>query len=501
MNQPATRVSGEPTSAASVSADAQLVINLCSSTTPMSLVKPAFKELERFTFFVSRRREDGRERFRLHMGYFPGRAEAEQWLAVVRSVYPGAWISEAPGKKLRENQANQAPQVTPVARPAAAPPAATVAPRAPVLAPTNKVAAGNVTAPAVAPAAPVARVAPTSVAAKSQPNAAVQPNRAVPSVKPVAPEPSAAAAPPPASHDAAPHSLGPIAADLTDSQVMRVLDHVPTPDDAAAAIAASVPMVNKIDPYSLQALRTDLKQNLPVSFAVQLEWTAKPIDITKIPPLAIFRAYTLYTVGTQYDGRKWFGLRLGFFSDALSAKQVAQYVRSEFVSVAVVPVSTRERAQADATGGIDVESTSPVRHTPHEQTEEITLLPDGQKPAAPSKEAVSAMAKAAVALAQANAQGNNHAASAVNKVPTAANKPAGRATALRTKATVIERGAARTGKPRTLEETLEILGASQLTIDNGRGERLNINGRKARVSPKTSTFTKLLDRLADKLRS
>ena len=81
----------------------QLVINLCSSTTPMSLVRPAFKELERFTFFVSRRREDGRERFRLHMGYFATRAEAEQLLVIVRSVYPGAWVSEAPGKKLRSN--------------------------------------------------------------------------------------------------------------------------------------------------------------------------------------------------------------------------------------------------------------------------------------------------------------------------------------------------------------------------------------------------------------
>src|SRR5207249_6675376 len=46
------------------------------------------------------------------------------------------------------------------------------------------------------------------------------------------------------------------------------------------------------------------------------------------------------------DGRKWYGLRLGFFSDAISAKQVAHYVRSEFASVAVVPVSPQEKTRA-----------------------------------------------------------------------------------------------------------------------------------------------------------
>src|SRR5205814_1836908 len=86
-------------------------------------------ELKRFTFFVSRRFEEGRERFRLHMGYFATLAEAEEWLGVVREIYPGAWAGEAPGRKLRERasaaaaaQARHAagpqPRVAPVARPA-----------------------------------------------------------------------------------------------------------------------------------------------------------------------------------------------------------------------------------------------------------------------------------------------------------------------------------------------------------------------------------------------
>jgi hypothetical protein len=40
------------------------VINLTSSTTPMALSQPKDPTLSQFTFFVSRRLEDGRERFR-----------------------------------------------------------------------------------------------------------------------------------------------------------------------------------------------------------------------------------------------------------------------------------------------------------------------------------------------------------------------------------------------------------------------------------------------------
>src|SRR5579864_6160298 len=81
------------------------VLNLCSSSTPMALAQTELPELKRFNFFVSRRFEEGRERFRLHMGYFATLAEAEEWLNVVREIYPGAWAGEAPGRKLRERAA------------------------------------------------------------------------------------------------------------------------------------------------------------------------------------------------------------------------------------------------------------------------------------------------------------------------------------------------------------------------------------------------------------
>src|SRR6201994_2833412 len=127
--------------AAATAADSgPFVLNLTSSTTPMALAHPDLAELKRFTFFVSRRFEEGRERFRLHMGYFTTLAEAEEWLSVVRDIYPGAWAGEAPGKKLR-------------ARAAAA--AAETAQHA--LGPQPRSALPNL--PSTAPAAPPARTA------------------------------------------------------------------------------------------------------------------------------------------------------------------------------------------------------------------------------------------------------------------------------------------------------------------------------------------------------
>ncbi len=528
------------------------VLNLCSSTTPMALAQTDLPELKRFTFVVSRRFEEGRERFRLHMGYFSTLAEAEEWLSVVREIYPGAWAGEAPGRKLRERataavaaQARHAagpqPRIAPPPRRApvvSAPPsvrrAAAAAPptmpnpaSVPVVhaAPREALrAAARAVAPPARPAAfaPAARIAKLAAARVFAP----------PAVRALSPVPARAPATQAsggswttsrgakgafedsnvrevlaALADSSPtgetrvmHAPPPPRAtlaggdSLSDTQVLRMLEargpegSEPDPADVSHR---SIPMLKPDDTGTRLALKEALVNNAPVSFAVQLQWSVQPADLGKVPPLAIFNAYTLYTVEGSRDGRKWYGLRLGFFSDAISAKQVAHYVRSEFASVAVVPVSPQEKARAsdqDFKSG-SLAPTSAARSRPEE---EFKLMDDDT-----AKRAVSALRQGKPAAAA------THSPKGPPRVPGRPVRPGSSPTASpRARARGGKVGARERRGPQTLEETLEILGASELTIDDGRGETINDTGvRHLRVEvQKNSPFTKLLERLSERLK-
>ena len=653
------------------------VINLTSSTTPMALSHPDSPELKRFSFFVSRRREDNRERFRLHMGYFSTLAEAEEWLNVIRDLYPGAWAGEAPGKKLRARAAaadlakqlpapppvpasaaptsgaaaasrtSSAPKAPPARAPQAAasagvarteievptlqaaptfapaPQAAVPASAAPMLEAVAQAAAAlaavaktamaqtadhTVMAPNPFVSAPINQAAPahpTFAPAPAAPVVAAQPPRAparpaAPSVsvsaQPVAPrapvpppKPAAAAAkgakknpanaltdgsnvrevmasldetgetrrmqiPPglrapvaPSARPAAASASSPVTApaarpvgaarppsapaqgiassapsnlahagaqnaaqaaargprspsaasaaekprtlaapppparvpdeSMSDTQVLRMLEVRRSDEDDKGSddANAGISLLKPDDTQTRRALKEAVLDNAPVSFAVQLQWSVQPVELDKVPPLAIFSAYTLYTVEGSREGRKWYGLRLGFFSDAISAKQVAYYVRSEFTSVAVVPVSPGEKARASDEETKAASGAFQRKHT-ERKTEEFKLF-DDEQPAAASEppRAPEAPAKAAAAAPRA---------------PARKNKPLGRVKAKEQRS------------PKTLEETLEILGASDLEIDNGRGETLNDTGvRHLRVEVQKNTpFAKLLDRISERVR-
>lgn len=263
---------------------------------------------------------------------------------------------------------------------------------------------------------------------------------------------------------------------MSDTQVLRMLesrrpaDADRETDDANAGIS----LLKPDDTQTRRALKEAVLDNAPVAFAVQLQWSVQPVDLASVPPLAIFSAYTLYTVEGSREGRKWYGLRLGFFSDAISAKQVAYYVRSEFNSVAVVPVSPAEKSRA--TEAETKASTGAFQRKPIEQKIEEFKLFDDDKPAVPEPP------KPAPAATAEKAGSRNG--------PARKNKPLGRVRAKEQRS------------PKTLEETLEILGASDLEIDNGRGEILNDTGvRHLRVEVQKNTpFAKLLDRLSERVR-
>jgi hypothetical protein len=66
----------------------------------MAVRVPFGQKLVGFSVFRSRTTQDGRERFRLHVGYFESAPRAREALAVVRRYYPAAFIAAAPHSNL-----------------------------------------------------------------------------------------------------------------------------------------------------------------------------------------------------------------------------------------------------------------------------------------------------------------------------------------------------------------------------------------------------------------
>jgi hypothetical protein len=607
------------------------VINLTSSTTPMALSQPKDPTLAQYTFFVSRRREDGRERFRLHMGYFETLQAAEEMLTVVREVYPSAWAGEAPGKKLRANN----PATPAAATPAAAAPAAkAAAPAAPVVAakpapapsapvaarpaaaappPATKPAAANPThhpfastpppalkpafeepfvlsdgdaptfkpldvpvvhppaatqapvvsrpaqaakpapakpaKPAAAPAKPAAarpatkppvaaKPAPAKPAVTKTPSAkppAVAPKiaaqvtapaltapkpqpvlqAAAPAAPPKAPAPKAPPPEPTVQMPAPPIPMSAAAAvnnvrqvieeldDLSDTQTIRLLErHTPYKDGSQEANAdEAIRVIKPEDAASMLAIKSDVKRNAPVLFAVQLDWSVTPFDMAKIAPLAIFNAYTLYTTEANREGRTWYGLRLGFFSDAVSAKQVAYYVRSDFKSVSVVPVSTiaKERAtdlNAERSG---IHRAVNVKEGP------------APTPASLSASNASGVFKLLDDDMPAHIEQDVDGEMSPRFSKPAAEKPAApppppAAPAIEAKAPPkrklgakgVRRDAHAKVDEETLDQTLEILGASTLEIQTDKTGDTGVRHLRVKIDKKGSKFASLIDRLSGK---
>jgi hypothetical protein len=136
---------------------------------------------------------------------------------------------------------------------------------------------------------------------------------------------------------------------LTDTQVLNILEArrpLGAQGDAHEHADPEIELLRPDDTGTRRALKEAVVQGLPVAFAVQLQWSARQIDPSRVPELAIFKAYTLYAVESRRSSRSCFFLRLGFFGDPVSAKQVAAYVRSSFASAAVVPVLDEEMTRA-----------------------------------------------------------------------------------------------------------------------------------------------------------
>jgi hypothetical protein len=116
------------------------MITLWAGSLPPVLARLPDAQLQHLAVFSSRSREEGRERFRLHVGYFDDLSAAERTLHRVRQWYPSAWTvpaerhaalarlpalvapaSSPPVPPEREAVACGAPAIDPSRPPAAAP--------------------------------------------------------------------------------------------------------------------------------------------------------------------------------------------------------------------------------------------------------------------------------------------------------------------------------------------------------------------------------------------
>ena len=136
---------------------------------------------------------------------------------------------------------------------------------------------------------------------------------------------------------------------LTDTQVINILrarHPAPLQGDSEVPFSEQIELLRPDDTGTRRALREAVIRGAPVSFAVQLHWSARPIDPARVPPLPIFKAFTLYAVESRRASGSCHFLRLGFFPDPVSAKRVAAHLRTTFASAAVIPVLDEEVGRA-----------------------------------------------------------------------------------------------------------------------------------------------------------
>jgi hypothetical protein len=235
------------------------VLTLRTSSMPMVVKLAAGLSFPGLSVFRSRTIEDGRERFRLHLGYFGSAADAQAALLEVRPYYPTALVANVPAASSGSLDDTINTAFT-LVRGAVA-----------------RLVEGEEAAPPPATEQPVSDSAPASPT-------------------------------------------------LTPAEVARVM--------------------------------------APQRYAVQLDWSLKPIDTAAVPRLGIFRAYSLYSVSVLRHGSPEYGLRLGFYKNLEGARQVADYVRHAFPQASVVPVSFREYTRATGLARSDVDAVRVPRPAP-----------------------------------------------------------------------------------------------------------------------------------------
>lgn len=192
------------------------VINLCASMAPIANVAKSLPGLESYRLYQVTRREDGRTRYRLRLGFFTSEADAEAVLSIVRDVHPTAFTTCLcdEDRKFTRGYVNESS-----------------APRTPVAATPVKIAVvenKSTPKPAAAVPAPTAKPTPPPVVAKT---AATTPKPAPASAAPAKPTAAKAIATPQPARPSA-------AEDTGATNRMKVMRPTTAKADAKTPVAA-----------------------------------------------------------------------------------------------------------------------------------------------------------------------------------------------------------------------------------------------------------------------
>lgn len=104
------------------------------------------------------------------------------------------------------------------------------------------------------------------------------------------------------------------------------------------------------------------------NYAINLESSLAPIDISTIKKLKIFQTHSLYTTRSKVDGQNWNRLRLGFFPSQQAANKALKQVKTSYPQAWVTKVSQSDRKAAEQAATQTTEKPSVAGDTPPAQT-------------------------------------------------------------------------------------------------------------------------------------
>lgn len=286
--------------AADPASGAQLfIINLCASMAPIPNVGKSLPGLEGYRLYQVTRREDGRTRYRLRLGFFTSEEDAEAILATVRATYPTAFTACLGDEdaKFARGYVPEPPRTPKIQVVDTKPPAPPAPPKpAPSVASDQIKVATPAAAKAAQPTTP-ARAAPASASAvKASPPqpAAAQPAAPKPAASDVTEielswDPPQLATQAPASQPPAAQAATPAPAAQTIAPGFKTQDVIKAaPAAAATSKAATKPAAGAASKPATQAAPEPSKIAPPSQLraSIELSLEQEPVAAPKQPETA-----------------------------------------------------------------------------------------------------------------------------------------------------------------------------------------------------------------------